>query len=103
MPYKTEWIEPEILTEYNGVTVYYVYKDNDYEQARENWFTTDKEAANEGEGDQDYVYDARVLAEQLKMERSIRCGADELFGNMRRVFWAAIDKGLVKMPEKENK
>lgn len=40
MPYG--WIDPEVFVEYNGMTVYHVYKDDEISQGRrEFWYTTD--------------------------------------------------------------
>lgn len=42
MPYKTEWVEPALFLEHNGVKVWHVYKDDDVEQGlRSFWFVSD--------------------------------------------------------------
>jgi hypothetical protein len=41
MPYKTEWVEPEVRVEHNGIKVYCTYEDDELEQgASDYWFTT---------------------------------------------------------------
>lgn len=50
MPYYSEWVEPEVFIEHNGVTVYRVYKnDNLDEGVRSYWFTVDPENTNADE------------------------------------------------------
>lgn len=40
MPYRTEWADPELFLEHNGVKVYHTYKDDDVDQRQmDYWFT----------------------------------------------------------------
>jgi hypothetical protein len=49
MPYTSEWAEPEVLLEHKGVTVYHIYKDDDYDQgARRYSYTTDYLGSDDG-------------------------------------------------------
>lgn len=58
MPYKTEWVDPELLLTHNGVSVYRTYRDDDIEDGKSDyWFTTDK-LDNEGD---DTRFDIRDL------------------------------------------
>jgi len=47
MPYKTEWVAPEVFLEYAGVTVYHTYKHDDIEQGPRG----DRFVTNEGDGE----------------------------------------------------
>lgn len=44
MPFTTEWIEPEVALEHEGVTIYHLYSDDDYDQGRMTyWYTLNKD------------------------------------------------------------
>ena len=61
MPYRTEWVDPEVFLTYGDVTVYHTYKHDDVEQGRMTyWYTTDEDGSIEGylEG----TFDVRNLA-----------------------------------------
>jgi len=36
MPYRTEWVEPEVFLEHQGIVIYYAYKDEEADQVF--WF-----------------------------------------------------------------
>jgi hypothetical protein len=65
MPYKTEWIEPDVFLEHNGVTIYYAYKNDDYGRRLEYWFCvedTNPETSKFDSPDPDGLqFDSRVL------------------------------------------
>ena len=40
MPYRTEWVDPELFVRHQGVAVYHTYKDDDWDcGTRTYWFT----------------------------------------------------------------
>lgn len=40
MPFRTEWVDPEVFLEHHGVKVYHTYKNNDIdESAQQYWFS----------------------------------------------------------------
>ena len=43
MPYRTEWVDPEVLLEHAGVTVYWTYNDDDIDAPLFDWYTTSQE------------------------------------------------------------
>lgn len=94
MPYRTEWQEPEVFLEHNGVTVYHTYKDDDIEQGpRTYWFVTGK---HEGE---DEAFDVRDLETPSR---------DRLYGHteslseaIRAILREAIDAGLIQATEED--
>lgn len=48
MPYKTEWIDPDIFIEHEGVRIYHTYKDEEWENGRLTyWFTTSEDDFDE--------------------------------------------------------
>lgn len=54
------WIQPDLFLRYQGVAVYHVYRNDDYEQGpREYWFTTDKHG---GDCDDPCSFDVRELS-----------------------------------------
>lgn len=55
MPYKEEWVDPEVFLEHHEVTVYHTYKNDDFSDRNQFWFTTEAD----GEGDSEF--DVRKL------------------------------------------
>ena len=41
MPFRTEWVEPELFVEHRGIRVYHTYKNADRDIPRTCWFTLD--------------------------------------------------------------
>jgi hypothetical protein len=80
MPYRTEWIEPEVFLTHKGITVYHCYNDDDFDDCLHYWYTTsdqddhtcdfdvrelptyhaicDDECKDEDEGDREVIIDA---------------------------------------------
>ena len=63
MPYKTEFIMPEVFLEHSGIIVYRIYRnDNIDEGTRECWFTLDPNCGSDESGHgNDGVFDVRRL------------------------------------------
>jgi len=55
MPYKSEWVEPDIYLEHNGVRVFYTYDNDDYDDPNFCYYTT-----NEDDNTEDH-FDVRDL------------------------------------------
>jgi hypothetical protein len=79
MPMK--WVKPQLFLEYNGVKVYHTYKDNDFENRLDYWYTPDVDE------DEQYTFDVRTLPE-YKEDNS----------NHKYVIRRAIFKGIVTVP-----
>lgn len=48
MPYKTEWIDPELFLEHEGVKIFHTYKDCDWaNHILTYWYTTNEDDSNE--------------------------------------------------------
>jgi hypothetical protein len=61
MPYSTQWVEPELLLDHQGVKVYRVYKNDELEQgAQEYHFTLDPEDEDAYESTE--TFDVRDLS-----------------------------------------
>ena len=57
MPYSTEWIDPEVFIEHEGVSIYHTCKNCDLRNGPFSyWFTT-----NDDDSDEDYYFDVRDL------------------------------------------
>ena len=83
MPYG--WIDPEVFVEYNGMTVYHVYKDDEISQGcREFWYTTDLCG---GDCNDPFAFDVRELPTYADGK------------SHRQVIWEAIDAGILQTPE----
>lgn len=88
MPYKTEWVEPEIFLTHKGVTVWHCYKDGEYDRMLHYWFTVTKvDLADYDDGE--HEFDVR----ELKAFRP------ELDDDPDAVIRAAIDSGELKQGE----
>jgi hypothetical protein len=62
MPWRTEWVAPEVFLEHEGVVVYHSYKDNDMGSRMTYWYTTNPEHCEEIGGEVDpYEFDVRDL------------------------------------------
>lgn len=88
MPYSNEWVEPEVMLAYRGVTVWYTYRDDDIDQGIfEHWFTLDPQEGCET-GDDLWVFDVRDLPRpDDEEERSQSDGSPE------DIICQAIDAG----------
>ena len=57
MPYCTQWVDPEVFMEHEGVTIYHTYKDCEFTKGELTyWFTT-----NELDAEEDFHFDVREL------------------------------------------
>jgi len=104
VPWRIEWIEPEIFLQHNGVTVYHAYKNNDVEQKFTYWFTTNPEYYEEFGGEADpYEFDVRDLNTpppdnpQLVID-ALTPPASEL-EEMAATIRRAIDLGILETPD----
>lgn len=96
MPYTTEYAPAEIYLEYNGVTIYHVYKGNNFEDgARDFWFD------NKEDSDDDEGFDVRDLAIKLR-EPGEPKNYDELDAWRKDIIRKAIDAGLIEAGEDED-
>jgi hypothetical protein len=111
MPYR--WTEPDPFFHYKGVTVYFIYKNDDEEQGTRRYaFTTNPDAGDESD-EEDGVFDIRDLPGYREPESTRRRGMTE--EEDRAAFWedfrnereaaqkiieAAIDSGRIKKWEK---
>ncbi len=84
MPYA--WVEPEIALGYNGVKIYFVYRDDKFSnETRTFWYGYSIFSDDQGEDS----FDVRDLAKMIGMPCSE--GWDEI----EAVLKAAIDKGIL--------
>ena len=81
MPYKTEWVEPELFLEHNGVKIWRSYKENDLESPLFYWFVTNIMDTDE------HAFDVRELPEWPQVEDN-----DELV-RVQATLRAAIESG----------
>lgn len=69
MPWRTKWIDNEIALEYKGVTVYHLYKNDDYSNGRmQYWFALSPEASFNCEEHSNKIFDVRDVAKVLPLE-----------------------------------
>jgi len=58
MPYKEEWVDPEVFLEHKGITIYHIYKNDNIDQGERTYhYTTDIEEGERG----DSAFDVRDL------------------------------------------
>lgn len=58
-PFHTDYVDPDVFLTHKGVTVFHVYKDDDYDNgAREYWFSTSPRAEEGQPGE----FDVRELS-----------------------------------------
>lgn len=71
------WIDPDVFMTYRNVSVYYVYRHDDYDEgARKHYYTTDIRG---GDNDDPCNFDVRELstyADELSHEEIIRRAID---------------------------
>lgn len=114
MPYRTEWVEPELFLEHKGVKVWNVYKDDDCENngPRDYHFVLRR---SEGEGGES-EFDVRELSTWQEPPHPPYLDKKEndtpenrkawdvyhetgLSGAVKAAIVAAIDKGEIVAPE----
>jgi len=79
MPYKSEWVKKDVALEYKGVTVYHSYKDDDYTQQLEYWYSLD-----DNDCDDESSFDVRSIKMSLKGTSAIE------------ILKQAIDEGILE-------
>lgn len=66
MPYKTEWVEPEIALQHYDVTIYHLYKDDEIEQGPRTFtFSTSEVGMDQDDGGGEF--DVRDLPNWCEM------------------------------------
>ena len=69
MPYRTEIVPAELFMEHNGVRVYHVYRNDDIDSCRlDYWFTTDEYGSECG----DAAFDVREKAIKWEFPKAFR-------------------------------
>lgn len=86
MPYRNEWVAPDLFVEHTGVKIYHVYKDEDENEPREFWYTT---SLTEGDCS-GFDFDVRNLPDYDSADHD---------GTIKR----AIEAGLLKQDERPSK
>ena len=83
MPFSSEWVDPEIALVHNDVTVYHVYKDDDWNNGRLScWFTM----KSDGSDCQD-DFDVRSLANAMGIDLDLA---------PKEILKEAIDRGILQ-------
>jgi len=85
MPYRTEWVEPELMIEHEGKKIFYAYRHDDAEERMSYWYNTDREELDGEFGG--FRFDIRELPNYDDKRHHLEILAE------------AIDKGFVKFPE----
>ena len=89
----TDWVPPEIFLKHKGVTIYRIYKNDNFSQCpRDCWFGWDERCSDSG----DYAFDVRDLPNPSEREDD------------KDIIRDAIDAGIItseglSLPEKEAK
>jgi hypothetical protein len=93
MPYQTEWVDPDLAVEHEGLKVYHTYRNNDVDQGcRTYWYTTDPKL---GENDDSpYVFDIRDIYAEAT-EHPID---NDLVESLRALLHRAVDEGRLTFP-----
>lgn len=111
MPYISEHIEPDLALEWNEISIWHTYADDDYEQGPERYcFTTDPEETDSENMDSDVIFDVRDLPLWEDLEEPVislshgtkACWEDYWKSEpawIAAMLCAAIEKGLVPLPE----
>jgi len=76
-------VPPDEIILYKGHIIYVCYKDDDYDQPYDNWFTTDKKERDE------YEFDVRDLPVPKGVKKN----------NFKQIIINAIKKGLLRFPK----
>jgi len=80
MPYRQEWVSRDIALQHKGVVVYHAYRDNDYEEEMENWFSL----VEDGNDFDDFDH------------RDISLNGPILDSSTHGIIKQAIDEGILK-------
>ena len=76
MPYRTEWESPERAVVHNGVTVYHVYKNNEFDSGTlEHWYTLDEYDDDETDSSFD-VRELKAFSPDLSHEDVLRAAIE---------------------------
>lgn len=90
MPYKSEWIDPEVFMRRGEVVVYCMYKHDDCENhcASSVYFTTNKHASYDDASETNGVFDVRDIDTDGLIEKSKPVYmTDSLDGNQKNPAW----------------
>lgn len=77
MPYKEEWVPPELFMTHNGVNVFHAYKDGSFDDRLDYWYTLDAQ----DNGSNFDVRDLQVPSKDLIFRKAWQ--RDEIFGYPR--------------------
>lgn len=93
MAWKTEWIENEIVLSYNGVTVYHLYKNDEYNSGRLwYWYALNPNAMLEkGSVENKDIFDIRDITRVL----SVNYKELENLDQIKEVLKLGIDRGII--------
>lgn len=86
MPY--DWVDPGKFFKYRGITIYYTYKNDDWNNRSEYYYTTD---ISSSDGEPDCIFDVRDLPSLINSQKK-KFDHKEIIKN-------AIDIKLLKLPE----
>lgn len=89
MPWKKEWVDPEVFMIHNGVTIYKTYEDKDWYDVNEWYFTTSSD-----ENESQYEFDVT----QLPGFEPKETWWNAEMGDIIHAIQDAIDKELIKAP-----
>lgn len=53
MPYKREWVDPEVAVEHKGVKIYHAYDEQEFDERLSYWFSVDTQG--------EFLFDIRDL------------------------------------------
>lgn len=88
MPYRTEWVHPDVFIEHAGVTVYRIYKSDDVDQgARMYWFSTRIDGSDDDAHGTGGTFDVRMLDDW-----DVALIEDD---SIKQAIASAIDRGLI--------
>lgn len=94
MPYRTDWVDPEVFMVHNGVTIWHVYKNDDIEQGPRIYsYAFSPQGTDDGDGSE-FTFDVRDLPGGLDIE-TYGGNSDD----MKRMIAAAIDAGSITNPK----
>lgn len=107
MPWRTDWVDPEIFLEHNGVTIYHSYKDNVALQRLSYWYTTNPEYAETIGGEVDpYEFDVRELEVPApeaprRVVEALTPPPNNETERIADLIRRAIEAGLIRVPPPE--
>jgi len=93
MPYITQWVDPDLFLEHQGVQVWHTYKEQEYDDRLHYWFTADPDNT-----DRDSYFDVRELPAYASLMPTPRPLSDDIPEFHKTVIRAAIEQHLVAPP-----